>query len=83
MFMWYVLFAKPYSWRGVWDELLSAEIYPWQVVGMGYWGEVGYPCIGIKYIPLLWSFFPYSVVILSLVSCKVSLLRVAVNPAFT
>ena len=42
---------------------------------------MGYPCREIKYIPLLCSLVPASMVLLSLVSRMISLVRVAVNPA--
>ena len=65
----------------MWAALVSADIAGWNVVSRGGGVELGYPWRGIKYSPLLWSLFPDSVVLLSLVGRTVSLLRVAVNPA--
>ena len=65
----------------MWAALVSADIYGWNVVSRGEGVEVGYPWREIKYSPLLWSLVPDSVVIPSLVSRTVSLLRVAVKPA--
>ena len=65
----------------MWAALVSAVMSGWKVVSRGEGIELGYPWRGIKYSPLLWSLFPDSVVLLSLASITVSLLRVAVNPA--
>ena len=40
------------------DELVSMDNSYWQVVGRGGVVEVGYPCGGVKYRPLMWYLVP-------------------------
>ena len=42
------MFAKMYGWKGVWDELVSADNADFHVVIRGELGEFGYRCSRIK-----------------------------------